>query len=232
MNKRMAFKAVAPLVALLGLAACGGGGGGADADNGKAAQTVKALFAPAVKVKGSMVTVTGDQANGCALEIYNAVTSEVVKRSDVSGRFSIIFQDAANMDGLQFRGVCDGYEVYRSNNYQPGKLADMNWKVDLGEITVLRGMVTASGRVVNERGATPEGCSVGVYPVGKKKPVVSWPAAGKFSGEFDMAQAGNMFTIEASCPGYAKRGTSGVLAANMVDPANPGITTRDLVVKK
>ena len=48
--------------ALFGLAACGGGGGGNSSGDGKAAQTAKALFAPAVKVKGSMVTATGDQS--------------------------------------------------------------------------------------------------------------------------------------------------------------------------
>lgn len=45
-------------------------------------------------------------------------------------------------------------------------------------------------------------------------------------------QSGNMFTIEATCPGYAKRGTSGVYAANMVDAKTNSIRTRDLVVGK
>jgi hypothetical protein len=222
------------IAALLGLAACGGGGGGGGAGDGdgKAAQVTKSLFAPAVKIKGSMVTPSGGQANGCVLEIYNIATGERVKESTVSGRFSIMFQNAANMDGLRFRGLCDGAEVYKSPDYSANKLDSMKWKVSLGEIMVARGMVTASGKVLDESGAAPEGCSVGVYPAGKKEPVVSWPAAGNYHGEFDLVQTGNMFTIEASCPGYAKRGTSGVYAANMVDSETNSIRTRDLVVKK
>ena len=216
--------------AMLGLAACGGGGN--SSGDGKAAQATKALFAPAVKVKGSMVTATGDQANGCVLEIYNSVTNEKVRESTVSGRFSISFQNPANMDGLRFRGLCDGVEVYKSPDYSSTKLSNMNWKVSLGEITVARGKVTVSGKVVDASGAAPAGCSVGVYPAAKKEPVASWPAAGRYSGEFDLAKSGNMFTIEATCPGYAKRGTSGVYAANMVDAKTNSIRTRDLVVAK
>ena len=222
--------ATALVGALFGLAACGGGGN--SSGDGTAAQTAKALFAPMVKVKGSIVTSTGEQADGCALEIYNIATGERVTESTVSGRFSIMFQNAANLDGLRFRGLCDGIEVYRSRNYSPNKLADMNWKVSLGEIMVVRGAVTVSGRVVDEAGASPKGCSVGIYPAGRQEPVVSWPAAGDYSGEFELAQSGNMFTVEASCPGYAKRGTSGVLAANMVDSKTNSIRTRDLVVKR
>lgn len=218
--------------ALFGLAACGGGGGGNSSGDGRAAQATKALFAPAVKVKGSMVTPGGDQANGCVLEIYNIKTSERVKESTVSGRFSISFQNPANMDGLRFRGLCDGAEVYKSTDYSADRLANMNWKVNLGEITVARGMLTAFGKVVDEAGAAPEGCSVGVYPAGRQEPVVSWPAAGKYSGQLDLAQSGKMFTIEASCPGYAKRGTSGVLTPDMVVGGTSTISVRDLVVRK
>jgi hypothetical protein len=233
MKISMIIVAPALVGALFGLAACGGGGGGGNSSgDGKAAQTAKALFAPAVKVKGSMVTATGDQANGCVLEIYNVATGDRVKESTVSGRFSISFQDPANMDGLRFRGLCDGVEVYRSRDYSADKLANMGWKVSLGEIMVARGAVTVSGRVVDEAGASPEGCSVGVYPAGRQEPVTSWPAAGDYSGAFELAQSGNMFTIEASCPGYAKRGTSGVYGPNMVDSETNSIRTRDLVVKK
>jgi hypothetical protein len=217
--------------ALFGLAACGGGGGNSSGD-GKAAQVTKALFAPAVKVKGKIVTPSGDQASGCVLEIYNIATGERVKESTVSGRFSIMFQNPASMDGLRFRGLCDGQQVFQSADYSSGKLQSMNWKVSLGEITVARGMLTAYGRVRDESGAAPEGCSVGVYPAGGQKPVISWPAAGKFSGELDLAQSGNMFTIEASCPGYAKRGTSGVLTPTMVVSGTSTISVRDLVVRK
>jgi hypothetical protein len=218
--------------ALFGLAACGGGGGGNASGDGKAAQTTKALFAPAVKIKGRLVTPSGDQANDCVLEVYNIVTDEKVKESTVSGKFSITFQNAANMDGLRFRGICDGQTVYQSQDYRSSKLQNMKWKVNLGEITVARGMLTAYGKVMDESGAAPEGCSVGVYPAGKKEAVVSWPAAGKFSGELDLAQSGNMFTIEATCPGYAKRGTSGVLSPQMVVDGTTTISVRDLVVKK
>lgn len=229
MDKFTGFKAVAMIAALLGLAACGGGG--SSSGDGKAAQTAKALFAPSVKIKGKIVTQGGDLASGCTIEIYNIKTSELVKQSDVTGRFSISFQNPANMDGLKFRGICDGQQVFQSADYSSGKLQSMKWKVNLGEIKVARGMLTAYGNVMDESGAAPEGCSVGVYPVGKKEPVVSWPAAGKFSGELDLAQSGNMFTIEATCPGYAKRGTSGVLTADMVVSGTSTISVRDLVVK-
>lgn len=231
MTMRMAFKVAAPFVALLGIAACGGGNSGGG-ENSKAAQTAKALFAPAVKVKGTIVMPNGDQANGCVLEIYNIATGERVRESTVSGRFSISFQNPANMDGLRFRGLCDGAEVYKSTDYSATKLSNMKWKVDLGAITVARGMLTVYGNVVDQAGASPKGCSVGVYPVGKKKPVVSWPVAGKYSNEFDLAQAGKMFTIEASCPGYAKRGTSGVLTSDMAVEGTSTISVRDLVVRK
>ena len=231
MNKRTGFKAMATIAALLGLAACGGGGGGSSSGDGKAAQTTKALFAPAVRVKGKFVTPDGGQANDCVLEIYNIATGERVRETTVSGRFSISFQNPANMDGLRFRALCDGAEVYKSTDYSANKLSNTKWKVNLGEITVARGMLTAYGNVMDESGAAPEGCSVGVYPVGKKKPVVSWPAADKFSGELDLAQSGNMFTIEATCPGYAKRGTSGVLTPDMVVQGTSTISVRDLVVK-
>ena len=230
MTMRMVFRVMTPFVALLGIAACGGGG--SSSGDGKAARTAKALFAPAVKVKGTIVMPNGDRASGCALEIYNIKTKEMVKRSDVTGRFSITFQNPANMDGLKFRGICDDQTVFQSTDYSATKLSNMQWKVDLGAITVARGMLTVYGNVVDQAGASPKGCSVGVYPVGKKKPVVSWPAAGKYSNEFDLAQAGKMFTIEASCPGYAKRGTSGVLTSDMAVEGTSTISVRDLVVRK
>lgn len=230
MNKRTGFKAMATIAALLGIAACGGGG--SSSGDGKAAQTAKALFAPAVKVKGTIVMPNGGQANDCVLEIYNIATGERVRETTVSGRFSISFQNPANMDGLRFRALCDGAEVYKSADYSANKLSNTKWKVNLGAITVARGMLTAYGNVMDESGASPKGCSVGVYPAGKKKPVVSWPATGKYSNEFDLAQSGKMFTIEASCPGYAKRGTSGVLTSDMAVEGTSTISVRDLVVRK
>lgn len=223
------FMAFAVPAALFGLVACSSSGRQPPA-NGTAAQAAKALFAPAVRVDGKMVDTTGEQANGCVLEIHNISTGKRVKESSVSGRFSILFQDAANMDGLRFRGLCDGIEVYRSADYSAGRLSDMDWKVSLGEITVARGLVAVSGRVVDESGKTPEDCAVGVYPAGKEEPIASWRASGEYSGEFDIAQAGDFFTIEAQCAGYARRGTSGVYGPQMVDADTNSIRTRDLVV--
>lgn len=152
--------------AMLGLAACGGGGN--SSGDGKAAQATKALFAPAVKVKGSMVTATGDQANGCVLEIYNSVTNEKVRESTVSGRFSISFQNPANMDGLRFRSLCDGVEVYKSPDYSSTKLSNMNWKVGLGEITVARGMVSVSGKVGISPARRPKAAASGSIRLARK----------------------------------------------------------------
>jgi hypothetical protein len=231
MSQLKILAGLAALAALSGLAGCGSGNQ-ENASGDAGAQAAKALFAPAVKVKGEVLTAGGDQANGCVLEIYNVVTGELVRESTISGRFSIMIQDGSNMDGLRFRGLCDGTEVYRSADYPASRLADMNWRVSLGKITVARGLVTVSGRVVDDSGTAPRDCSVGVYPAGKKEPLETWPASGDFHGEFDLADAGNLFTIEASCPGYAKRGTSGVYGPQMVDSDTNSIRTRDLVVQK
>jgi len=136
------------------------------------------------------------------------------------------------MDGLKFQSVCDGQTIFKSRDYSATRLSNMNWVVDLGEITVARGKIMIYGKIVDQAGGAPKGCSVGVYPAGKKEPVASWPATGKYNVEFDLARSGNMFTVEASCPGYAKRGTSGVLTAGMVIEGTSTISVRDLVVKK
>lgn len=231
MSRLKILAALAAVAAFTWLAGCGSSNRG-NASGDTSAQAAKALFAPAVKVKGELLTSSGDQANGCVLETYNVATGKLVRKSTISGRFSIVIQDASNMDGLRFRGLCDGNEVYRSTDYSASKLADMNWRVSLGKITVARGLVTVTGRVVDKNGTAPRDCSVGLYPAGKKQPIASWPATGEFRGEFDLAAAGNFFTFEASCPGYAKRGTSGVYGPQMVDSDTNSIRTKDLVVQK
>ena len=215
-----------PMVAVLALAACGGSGG-----SGKNAGTKDAL-APPVTVKGKIASPDGSKPDGCSIVGFNATSNAEIQRSDVGRDFTVIFASGAYFDGMRFEVNCPGYDIgYKSKIYSTAEIYDAHGKIRLGDILVMTGLVRVAGKVVNEGGQAPDGCSVGLYPAGKKEPVRTWPAKGSFEGDFKIAEAGSMFTIEATCPGYAKRGTSGVYGQNMIDPAKPVLLTRDLVVK-
>lgn len=215
--------------ALLALSACGGGGG-----TGKGA-SMKDMLAPPIRVKGTVAVAGGADPEGCVLTAYNAKSNEQIKQFNVQRNFTVIFSTGALFDGLRFEAKCEGYEMaHRSKVYSPEKISSRKYKINLGEMIARSGIVHVSGRVVNESGKTPKGCSVGIYKAGVKKPLYSWPAPGngEYKGQFNITEAGDFFTFEATCPGYSKRGNSGVYGPDMIDEASSAVRTRDLVVRR
>ena len=214
-------------VALLAVSACGGGGGTGTGVG------MKNFVAPPVRVKGQIAAVGGASPEGCVLTAYNARSNEKIRQFDVARNFSVTFATGAVFDGLRFEATCEGYGLaHRSKIYSPDEVSARDFKVNLGEMVVRTGLVYVSGRVVNESGKTPKGCSVGIYKAGVKEPLRIWPAPGEYKGEFNITEAGNFFTFEATCPGYSKRGNSGVYGPDMIDGASPAVRTRDLVVQR
>lgn len=222
-----ALRFAAIVAAVLPLAACGGAGG-----SGKHAST-KDMLAPPVTVRGIVTTVDGSKPDGCTLTGFNATSNAEIQNSTVGRDFAVVFASGAYFDGMRFEVKCPGYDLgYKSKIYSATEISDAGNRIKLGAVTVMTGIVHVSAMVVDETGAAPAGCSVGLYPAGKKEPVTTWPATGLFDGEFKIAEAGSMFTFEATCPGYARRGTSGVYSVQMIDMTKPDVRLRDLVVKR
>lgn len=224
-GKRLAIlKTVAMAAVLLGF--------GAGVASAQDSTVLKNFFAPSLRIKGTVATSDGGNPEGCKLEVFNRKRGNLVKTFEINARFTIYFSDAVVSDGVRFAVSCENYPGAGEKVYSRRQLEAANFKIDTGAFTVAGGGIGVTGKVVDETGATPEGCSVGLYKAGQKVPLVSWDAPGTFAGTFDLAEAGGFFMFEASCPGYEKRGTSGVYTANAIDEGNPTIVTRDLVVKR
>lgn len=212
--------------ALSSLAACSA------STSGSSGSGAKNFLAPAVSVKGSFKAADNGAPVDCKLKMFNLGNGKLAKTFDVraGSRFKVIFADGAVFDGMRFAVGCKNYPDSNEKTYSADQLGDAGLKLDLGEFVVSTGLVKISGKVVNKSGATPKGCVVGLYKAGVKQPLASWPAPRNFAGEFRLSEAGEFFTFEATCPGYSKRGGSGVYGPFHFDKGSA--VTRDLVVKR
>lgn len=217
------FKTAAVVAIVLGFGAAGAGAQDS---------SLKSLFAPSLRIKGTVATSDGGNPEGCKLEVFNKRRGNLVRTFEINSQFKIFFADTAISDGVRFAVSCENYPGAEEKVYSRQQLEAVNFKINTGAFTVTGGGISVTGRVVDETGVTPEGCSVGLYKAGQKTPLVSWDAPGAFAGYFNLADAGGFFMFEATCPGYEKRGTSGVYSPNSIDTGNPAIVTRDLVVKR
>lgn len=190
-----------------------------------------------LKIKGTVTTPFGGHASGCELELSDIDDGKQFASLDVSGRFNMRYSSFAEYDsdrgayrGMRFHVSCPDHPVSAARVFTDQQMAESNMTVQLGEIVVWDGDAYAHGKIVDQSGATRWGCFVGLYNPGNDRPPRTWITIGGFSEDLNLAEAGDQFTFEASCPGFARRGASKIFTIDMISPGNPEIALGNLVV--